>query len=140
MSTHLERAISVLMSLESQGVKFKVILPNNGGEYGNLQVAVPKQVKRKSSELRRRGDLSKFIDPLIENVQIGQTIFIPFPSHIPDLNVRRFQSVISGRCITKWGKKSAVVAIKDDDVIELMRTMPVSIEQIPLIINSTTVE
>lgn len=126
-----QKSLSVLTALQSQNVKFKIILPD-GKEYGDLDVIQDKRRTRINSTLRKRGELSNYIDPLIKHMKIGEVVQIPVPAHILDIDAKRLLSSVSSRCIGFWGNGSAMVS-SNNNLIEVMKIKEASIPQLTII-------
>lgn len=127
-----QKTLAVLVALQSQNVKFKIILPD-GKEYGDLDVVQDKRRTRINSTLRKRGEISGYIDPLIKHMKIGDVIQIPVPTHILDIDSKRLLSCISSRCIQFWGNGSVMVSTAKNNSIEVMKIKEASIPQLTIV-------
>lgn len=104
----LNRALAILGSL---GAQYKIIMPDDGGEYGDLEVA-PARKKRPY------GDLRNHVRPLIENMQRGDIVEVPageFPLH-------HVQAGSINLATKVWGSGSVITSQrKERGVVEVLR-------------------
>lgn len=116
--TSFQRALAVLVALQGKGLKFKIQLPE-GAEYGDLEVVQEGKPKKQHSKLRKRGTLSKIIDPHLITVGPGDAVQLPTPM-LPDLTIEQYRGAVANRCSMMWGKGSFCTSIVGD-LVEVLR-------------------
>jgi hypothetical protein len=113
----LTRALSIL---KATGCKYIVVDPE-GVEHaeGGLQLVQPEPDKKRYKKPHRPyGALVTYYRPLIENMQVGDCVQIPFGLFEPEK--AELASAISAWCATNWGPKTAMTHTTDTSV-EVLR-------------------
>ena len=120
MSVILERSLA---ALKATGAKFIIVMPDGTTHsQGDLKLAEPEKgkPKRKRGAEHPIGAISAYYLPLIQNMQPGQLVEVPYDKFRPEVLV----SGISSRAVGMWGKNSAVTARNPEKkVIEVLRVM-----------------
>lgn len=110
----IKRAVSML---RSAGARFAV-LEDDGTQHGDLEI-----VRTVPSTRRRYGTFSDYYKPLIENLMVGDSAFVPW-GEFGDEDVREsFRGSISSYMVKLWGKGSFVTHANDHG-IAVMRCEP----------------
>lgn len=112
-----ERAI---VMLKASGAKF-VILTEDGQKitHGEIDIVEQKAAKRKKNPNRPIGALIKHYGPYVTSLQPGECTTVPRG----EFALKEIRSAVSAYASHKWGKKSAIVASKGDDHVELLRLL-----------------
>jgi hypothetical protein len=115
MSIILERS---LVALKATGAKFIVVMPDGTTHsQGDLKLAGPERRKRSRSE-HPHGSISAYYLPLIQNMQPGQMVEVPYDKFSPKVLV----SGISSRAVDMWGRHSTITAQNSvKKVVEVLR-------------------
>ena len=112
----ITRALQLLDSLKAQ---YKIILPDGSGEYGALEIAVPANKKR-SPLAFPYGEVRKYYQPLVENMQKGDVLHIPIDKY----DLKQIQGGISTWAADTWGAGSTITSQRRDlGVVEVMRVL-----------------
>ena len=103
-----------IQTLEVLGLKYAVI-DHEGTLHGNLTVA---EKKSRTKEGYEWGSKTKFILPLIENIQAGEVVKVECKEHDIE-SVRSIASSILGK---KFGSGACTTAIdRDKKTVEILR-------------------
>lgn len=110
-----ERAI---IMLKASGAKF-VILTEDGQKitHGEIDIVEPKIVRRQKNPGRPIGALIKHYGPYVEAVKPGESTLIP----LGPFQMKELRGAVSAYACHRWGKKSAIVASKGEDCVEILR-------------------
>ena len=106
----------ILAQLDAAPVKYKIIFPN-GEEVGDLEVVSP---RKKRPCAHPYGTISNYLDPLMEDMKVGDIRDIALPLDLENFSLTDLTSNVSARAIKKWGKGSATVC-RGDSGVEVMR-------------------
>lgn len=107
---------NLIVMLNKSGAQYKIIL-DDGTEYGELQVQVKKEMKRRPS-LLPRGTLKKYYEPYISSLEVGDVAEIP----VNGLDAESMRSSLSSWMHNRWGMTSASTMInKVTGNIEVLR-------------------
>lgn len=111
----IDRAV---VMLKAAGAQFVIL--NEAGEkitHGNIDIAVPVERKRRTKTDRPIGALINYYGPFLAPLKAGDSATVPRG----DFNLKEIRAAMSAYACHKWGKKSAIVATKDDDHVEILR-------------------
>ena len=112
----MERAI---VMLKASGAKF-VILTEEGEKITHGEIdAAPTKKKRQKNPNRPIGALIKHYGPYVSSLQPGECATVPRGQ----FTLKEIRSAVSAYASHKWGQKSAIVASKGDDHVELLRLL-----------------
>ncbi len=109
-----QRAIATLSALESQGLKFKVLVDNQ--EFGSLTVSKPKTQRK--FIYRAYGGRNNYLGKKLGNIIPGQVEVLEVPDFVQ--NRSAFAQSISSWCYNQWGKGAAMINSNGNSV-EVLR-------------------
>lgn len=102
--------------LVKAGAKYKIIL-EDGTQYGDLEVAEKKVIKRRSS-LLPMGTISNYFKPFVEQIEVGDVVSIPFNS----FDAETLRGSLASWAVTNWGKGTTTTMVNHKtNQIEVLR-------------------
>lgn len=102
--------------LVKAGAKYKIIL-DDGTQYGDLEVAEKKVIKRRSS-LLPMGTISNYFKPYVQNLSVGEVVAVPISTFDPET----LRGSLASWAVTNWGKGTTTTMVNHKtNQIEVLR-------------------
>lgn len=106
----LNRALALLGSL---GAQYKIILPDGGGEYGELEAVAPKKGTKYGY-----GALRDHVRPVMQDMKPGDVVDVPVGAFDPV----SIQSSVGSYASDEWGAGAIVSTLRRaDNVVQVLR-------------------
>lgn len=117
-AVQVQTIIRAINMLKAAGAKFKVIT-EDGDEYGDLEVVIPKQRKHMDrSAMHERLKIKERIGAM--KVGDVEVFTLPPDMHTENLDPSKLQSIIAGHCTNVLGK-GACTTHRNGDSVEVLR-------------------